>query len=325
MKALLCRAFAGLDDLAVEDVESPVPGPGEVRLDVHAAGANFADTLLVAGTYQRRPPLPFAPGFEAAGEVVETGAGAGRVRVGERVVAVAGHGAYAEEMVVPEAAVVALPDEIDFVTAAALPVTYSTDHYALARRARLAPGETLLVHGAAGSIGLAAVELGGLMGASVIGAVGSDDRKELVRRHGARHVINYAREPVRETVLELTGGKGADVVLDPVGGDAFDQSVRCTAWGGRLLVVGFAAGRIPAFKTNLALLKGFAVVGVNWPAYVEREAAHFREDMETLLAWCAEGRLRPEIAGVHPLERTVAALEDLRARRVRGKLVIALR
>lgn len=325
MRAVLCREWGGPDDLAVEEIEPPRPGPGEVRIAVHAAGANFADTLYIAGKYQVRPPRPFVPGGEAAGEVIETGAGVSRVRPGDRVVAANPWGAFAEEMVVPESTVFPLPEGVDYAVAAAIPVVYGTDLHALADRARLAKGETLLVHGAAGGIGLAAVELGVRMGAEVIGTVGAGDKMEVVREYGAVQVINYRTESIRDRVRELTGGEGVDVILDPVGGDAFDQSMRCIAWGGRLLVVGFASGRIPELKANLALLKGCAVIGVNWPEYVHRDPGHFQEQMATMLGWCAAGELRPRIDRTLPLEETPAALKALLARSASGKIVIMTR
>lgn len=325
VRAVLCREWGGPDDLAVEEIEPPRPGPGEVRIAVHAAGANFADTLYIAGKYQVRPPRPFVPGGEAAGEVIETGAGVTRFSPGERVVATSPWGAYAEEMAVPESTVFPLPDGVDYVNAAAVPVVYGTDMHALADRARLAKGETLLVHGAAGGIGLAAVELGVRMGAEVIGTVGADDKMDVVREYGAARVINYRTESIRDRVKELTGGRGADVILDPVGGDAFDQSMRCIAWGGRLLVVGFASGRIPELKVNRALLKGCAVIGVNWPESVRRDPDGFRRHMEKLLGWCAAGELRPRIDRTLPLEAAPEALKALLARSVSGKIVIKTR
>jgi NADPH2:quinone reductase len=325
MRALLCREWGGPDDLTVEEIEPPRPGPGEARIAVHAAGANFADTLYIAGKYQVRPPRPFVPGGEAAGEVIETGAGVDSVRPGDRVAAIAPWGAFAEEMVVPESAVFPLPDGVDYVSAAAIPVVYGTDMHALADRAGLAGGETLLVHGAAGGIGLAAVELGARMGADIIGTVGAADKMDVVREYGARAVINYRTESIFERVRELTGGAGADVILDPVGGDAFDQSMRCIAWGGRLLVVGFASGRIPELKANRALLKGCAVIGVNWPESVRRDPGGFGRNMAQLLGWCEAGELRPRIDRTLPLEETPAALKALLARSVSGKIVIKTR
>lgn len=325
MKAVVCKDWGGPDDLVIEDIATPDPGPGEVAIAVHAAGANFADTLYIAGKYQVRPPLPFVPGGEAAGEVIAVGAGVDRVRPGDRVAACNPWGAYAEVMVAPAATVFPLPDGVDFVTAAAMPVVYGTDIHALEGRAALAAGETLLVHGAAGGIGLAAVELGVRMGAKVIGTVGSDDKMDVVRNYGAAHVINYRSESIRDRVLAFTDGNGADVVLDPVGGDAFDQSMRCIAWGGRLLVVGFASGRIPELRANRALLKGCAVIGVNWPEYVRRDPAHFQGQMATMLGWAAAGDLKPRIDRTLPLERTSEALKALMARGVTGKIVVTPR
>ncbi len=325
MKAVRCNEWGGPDDLVIEDVAPPAPGPGEVRIAVHAAGANFADTLYIAGKYQVRPPRPFTPGGEAAGEVIEVGEGVNRVRPGDRVAACRPWGAFAEEMVAPEDTVFPLPDGVDYVTAAAVPVVYGTDIHALADRARLAEGETLLVHGAAGGIGLAAVDLGRRMGARVIGTVGSDDKADVVREYGAAHVINYRGESIRERVKALTDGRGADVILDPVGGDAFDQSMRCINWGGRLLVVGFASGRIPELAVNRALLKGCAVIGVNWPEYVRRNPRRFQDQMAAVLGWCASGELRPRIDRTLPLEGTAEALKALMARGVSGKIVITPR
>ncbi|MEE8434809.1 MAG: NADPH:quinone oxidoreductase family protein [bacterium] len=324
MRAWRCHEWCGPDGLALEEIPAPKPAAGQVRIAVHAAGCNFADNLLIGGKYQRKPELPFTPGSEVAGEVIEAGPGVTGFRPGDRVAATLLDGGYAEEALAPAGTVFPLPEGVDVATAAALPVTYSTDHHALVDRGRLAEGETLLVLGASGGIGLAAVDLGHALGARVIGAVGSPTKADLIRANGASEVILYREESIAERVRELTGGRGADVALDPVGGDAFDQAARSMAWAGRLLVVGFAAGRIPALPANIALLKSFDMVGVNWPAFVLRDPKGYQAQMARLFGMCAEGRLRPHVSQTFPLEALPQALQLFLDRRVTGKVVIEM-
>lgn len=325
MRALLCKEYGMPDSLVLEDVPSPEPGAGEVKLAVHAAGVNFPDVLIIQNKYQFRPPLPFAPGAEAAGIVAEVGPGVDTVSVGDRVIAMTGHGAFAEEVVVPARKLIKFPDDMDFETASSIVLTYGTTAHALFQRGQLAAGETLLVHGASGGVGLAAVEMGKAMGASVIGTGGSDEKLKVVTEHGADHVINYANGPFKDQVKELTGGKGADVIYDPVGGDVFDQSLRCINWDGRLLVIGFASGRIPQAPANLALLKSCSIVGVFWGTWTEREPEKNAENLQVVFRWIREGKLKPHISHRFALADGAEALNALINREVTGKAIVTVR
>lgn len=323
MRALLCKDWGGPDDLVLEDIELPPPGPGEVIIDVHAAGLNFPDLLLIAGKYQFRPDFPFSPGQEVGGVVSAIGDGVTRVAPGDRVMATTGgNGGFAEQVCTLEQKVYPIPESVSFKTAAAIPTTYGTTYNALKDRADLQPGETLLVHGASGGVGLNAVELGKLMGARVIGTVGSDEKMEIVRRYGADEVFNYSTQSVKDTVNGLTDGRGADVIYDPVGGDAFDQSLRCINWDGRLLVVGFASGRIPEAKANLMLLKHCQVVGVFYGAWANRFPDRARAEFETLLNWCDEGKINPHICAEFDLANAAEGMKMLAERKATGKIII---
>jgi NADPH2:quinone reductase len=324
MKALICTAWGGPDALAMGELPSPSPGAGELLVGVHACGLNFADTLMIRGKYQERPEFPFSPGLEVSGEVLETGAEVHGFEAGDRVIALCGHGGLAEQVVVPAGNAVRLPQGMDFVTAAGFAVAYGTAHVGLERRARLQPGEVLLVHGAAGGVGLAAVEVGRQMGAIVIATASSEEKLALAKAHGARHVINYRQENFREQVKALTDGRGADVIFDPVGGEVFDQSIRCINWEGRILVVGFASGSIPELAVNLTLVKNMSVVGVYWGAYRTRDAAVLQESWRQLLQWLADGALSPHISATYPLVQAPAALDSLMERRSTGKVVVTI-
>ena len=325
MKALLCKAFGPPDSLVVEEVaDPPAPGPGEVKLAVHASGLNFADTLMIAGTYQEKPAFPFSPGMECAGTIMEVGKGVAHLARGERVMAITGHGAMAEQAIAPADRVFRIPAAMTFEQAAGFPVTYGTAYYALVDRARLEAGETLLVHGAAGGAGSVAVEIGKLLGATVIATAGSDAKVAAAKRFGADHGINYATQSVKDAVKALAP-EGADVVFDPVGGDVFDQSLRCVAADGRILVIGFASGRIPSVPANLLLVKNIAVVGVYWGGFTRRYPAKNRANFETMLGWFEEGRLKPPATTSYPLVDAAQAMKALLARQSTGKLVIATR
>ncbi len=322
MKAMLCKEFGPPESLVLEDIAPPPMGERDVRVRVHAAGVNFPDTLIIAGKYQFKPAFPFAPGGEAAGEVVEVGSAVERFKPGDRVVAGMTYGAFAEEVVAEEQRVMGIPDDLDYPVASSISLTYGTGAYALMQRGNLQPGETLLVHGAAGGVGLAAVELGRVMGARVIATGGSDEKLAVAAEHGADEVINYADGEFKDRVKELTDGNGADVIYDPVGGDVFDQSLRCINWGGRLLVIGFASGRIPQAPANLALLKGCAIVGVFWGGWIQRGGEDNRKNFEKIFPWIREGKLRPHISHTFPLEQAADALYALIERKVIGKAIL---
>ncbi|MDE2649982.1 MAG: NADPH:quinone oxidoreductase family protein [Chloroflexota bacterium] len=324
MRAVLCEAFGAPESLVVSDVPSPLAGAGQVKIRVRAAGVNFPDALLVQGLYQLKPPLPFSPGLEVAGEICEVGAGVDPARLGARMMAILPYGGFAEEVVLPASAPILLPGTMPFAVAAGFGLAYGTAHVALVQRGRLQADETLLVLGAAGGVGLAAVELGALLGARVIAGASTDEKLALASRYGATDCINYSRENLRERIIGLTDGRGADVVFDPVGGDLFDQAVRRIAWEGRYLAIGFASGRIPALPANIALLKNASLVGVYWGAYWEKDASVARDSLAQLQAWYADGRLRPHIQQTFPLDEASQALRMLMERRAQGKIVLTL-
>jgi len=325
MRAALCRSLGDVSALRVEEVPAPPMAAGQVRIAVQAAGVNFPDILMIEGKYQVKPELPFSPGLEVAGTVTECGQGVTHVVPGQRVLAMARQGGgYASEIVLPGAIVTPIPDSLDFITAAAFPIVYGTAHFALEYRGGLRSGETLLVLGAAGGVGLAAVEIGKLLGARVIAAAGGPDKLAIARQHGADETIDYRSENLRDRVLELTGKKGVDVVFDPVGGTYFEQCVRCIGWEGRILVVGFASGDIPRVATNLILVKNFSVVGVVFGEHSARYPDDSRARLTQLLACQSQGRLNPRVWRSMPLEQAPAALADIAARRVTGKIVLTL-
>jgi NADPH:quinone reductase len=322
-RSLVVRALSDdLSTLKLEERAVPAPGAGEVRIRLRAASVNFPDILMVQGRYQLKPDLPFSPGMEGAGDVVAVGDGVTRVKAGDKVVVGARFGCYAEETVVAEAALRVLPAGFDYAKGAAYPAAYLTAYVGLVRRAALQAGETLLVHGAAGGVGLAAVDLGKLLGARVIATASTDEKRAFLKAYGADHVL--APSGFRETVKELTGGKGADVIYDPVGGDVFDESVRCIAFDGRLLVIGFTSGRIPAVSVNMPLIKGFSVVGVRAGEYGRRFPAKGLENIRAIDAWAAEGKIRPHVCATFPLERALDAMAMLQNRKVIGKVVLTM-
>ncbi|MGE7992274.1 NADPH:quinone oxidoreductase family protein [Pseudomonas sp. NPDC089554] len=325
MKALLCKTLGPAQNLVLEEVPGPTPKKNEVLLDVHAAGVNFPDTLIIEGKYQFQPPLPFSPGGEAAGTVVAVGEKAGAFKVGDRVMALTGWGAFAEQVAVPFYNVLPVPQSMDLTTAAAFGMTYGTSMHALTQRGQLKAGETLLVLGASGGVGLAAVEIGKALGARVIAAASSAEKLAVAKAAGADELIDYSQGSLKDELKRLTGGQGVDVIYDPVGGELFDQAVRSLAWNGRLLVVGFASGTIPQLSVNLALLKGAAILGVFWGTFAQRQpednAANFRQ----LFAWHAEGKLKPLVSQTYPLAEAGAAIERLGQRQAVGKLVVLAR
>jgi NADPH2:quinone reductase len=322
VKAVLCRTFGPPESLVVDDVPSPRPGPGAVVVSVKAASVNFPDVLVIQNKYQFKPPLPFSPGCELAGVVKEVGDGVSGVKPGDAVMAYTPSGAFAEEAVIDAGRAIAIPDGMDFETASSLLVTYGTSEHALQDRAGLKSGETLLVLGASGGIGLAAIEIGKALGARVIACASNEEKRAVCRAHGADEAIDYA--DIRDGIKEMTGGAGADVVCDPVGGSYTEAALRSTAWRGRLLVVGFAAGDIPKIPLNLALLKGCAIVGVFWGEFVRREPDRFAASVARLAAWYREGKIRPHISQTFPLERTAEALRLMADRKVKGKVVIMM-
>jgi NADPH2:quinone reductase len=324
MKAVLCKALGKPDALVVEEVPAPPLGAGRVRIDVHACGVNFADTLIIAGHYQVKPRVPFSPGMEVAGTVVECGQGVTRVHTGDRVMAVLDYGGYAEQVVAVEQDVFPIPDAMDFIAAAGFPVAYGTSHLALVLRARLCASEALVVHGAAGGVGLTAVEIGKAIGATVIATASGEAKLAIAQAHGADHLIDYQREDIRERVLALTGGRGADVVYDPVGGDAFAASLRSINWSGRILVVGFASGEVPQIPANILLVKNISLEGIHWGSYRKHAPQCLSESFATLSAWYARGRLQPRVSETFQLERAAEALAALRSRRPTGKLVLTV-
>jgi NADPH:quinone reductase len=322
MKAVLCTRYGGPDDLELADVPDPIAGDGQAVVRVAAAALNFFDTLIIAGKYQTKPSFPFSPAAEFAGVVESVGAGVSTLAPGDRVVGFMGYGAARERVSVDAVRLTKLPAGVDLERAAGLIVTYATTYYALKDRAGLKVGETLAVLGASGGTGLAAVELGKLMGAGVIACASSDDKLAFAREHGADEVINYARDDLKESLRKLTGGKGADVIYDPVGGPFAEQALRSIAWEGRFLVVGFAAGDIPKLPLNLVLLKSCDVRGVFWGAFTERDPAANRANIAELVRWCAAGRLSAHVHAAYPLEKTAEALKLLAERKAMGKVIL---
>jgi len=322
MKAVVCKQYGPPESLVIEDLPSPRPAAGEVVVSVKAASVNFPDVLIIQNKYQFKPPLPFSPGSELAGVVKEVGAGVTGWREGDRVIAFTTYGAFAEEVKTEAARLLPLSQGMDFVTGAAFLLTYGTSDHALRDRGALRAGETLLVLGAAGGVGLAAIEIGKALGARVIACASSEDKLAVCREHGADATINYANEDLRERVKALSDGRGVDVVYDAVGGAYTEPAFRSLAWRGRLLVVGFAAGEIPRLPLNLPLLKGSAVVGVFWGDFARREPKAFSESVGRLARWYGEGRLRPHVSQTLPLERAAEAIALLASRKAKGKVVL---
>ena len=322
MKALLCKAYGPPESLVVEEVPDPQPGPGEVVIAVTAASVNFPDVLIIDNKYQVKPPLPFSPGCEAAGVVHRVGDGVTNVKPGDRVMAITTYGAFAEQVVVAADRVVRTPDGMPDVTASAFLLTYVTSDHGVRDRGELKAGETLLVLGAAGGVGLAAVEIGKAVGARVIACASSDEKLAVCREHGADDTIDYATADLRTEIKRLTGDRGVDVVLDPVGGKLSEPVLRSMAWRGRFVVAGFAAGEIPKIPLNLTLLKGCSIVGVYLGAFAKHEPAKFADCVQQLFRWYADGRLKPRIDRTFPLDRAADAISYMAGRHVRGKVVV---
>jgi NADPH2:quinone reductase len=322
MKAIVCKAWGLPDTLVMEELPEAQPGAGQIAIDIQAAGVNFPDVLIVQNKYQFKPELPFTPGSELSGIVRAIGEGVTEYKVGDKVIAFAGHGAFAQQIVVPAKAAMPMPPGMDFDTAAAITLTYGTSHHAVVDRAQLKAGETMLVLGAAGGVGVAAIEIGKALGARVIAAASTDEKLAVCKAHGADVLINYATQDLREAIKAATDGKGPDVIYDPVGGAYAEPAFRSIAWRGRYLVIGFANGEIPKLPWNLMLLKGASVVGVFWGEFAKREPKANLAAMRELMGWLAAGKIKPHVSGRYPLADTAKALNDMAARKVTGKIVI---
>lgn len=322
MKAFVCTEFGSIDNCAVQEIDPRPPEADQVLIEVKSASLNFPDALMIQGRYQVKPPLPFSPGMDLAGIVRQVGEDVSHVSAGDRVIAFSGIGAFAEMCLASKDKVVPMPAEMSFDIGAAFGITYATAIHAFQQCARLRPDETVLVLGAAGGVGLASVEVAKAMGARVIAAASTDDKLELCRKMGADATINYSKEDLRTQALELTGGKGVDVVCDPVGGPYSMEAFRATAWGGRLLVIGFAAGQIPKIPLNYALLSERAIIGVFWGAWAARDPQGQGHNMETLARWFAEGKINPVIDTIIALPQIPDAVKRLTDRQVKGKVVV---
>lgn len=326
MRAVICEQLDGLDGMRLaRDLDVPEPGPGQVRIRVAACGVNFADTLITRGKYQEKPELPFSPGFEVAGRIEALGEGVTGLEEGQRVMAVLSFGGYAEQVLAQAVDVFALPDAMGYDIAAGFPIAYGTSHAALVWRAALQPGEVLLVHGAAGGVGLTAVEIGKAMGATVIATAGGAEKLAVAKAHGADWLIDYKSEDVRERVKEICAGmgrKGANVVYDPVGGEIFDASLRCVDWDARLVVIGFAGGGVPQVPANILLVKNIAVTGLYWGSYRKHAPHMLQQEFADLFSWFLEGKLKPHISHHLPLEDYAEAFDLLQSRRATGKVVL---
>lgn len=322
MKACLCKTFGPPSGLTVEEIPEPVPAAGEITVRVKACALNFFDTLIIQGKYQYKPDMPFSPSAEFAGVVETAGPDVTGFQPGDRVMGYIRWGAARERVVVREQDLVRLPDGVSFDIAAGLTVTYGTTLHAFRDRAKLKPGEIVAVLGASGGVGQAAVEIAALMGAKVIACASSEDKLAFARSLGAELTVDYSSAPLKETLKDLTGGKGVDVVYDPVGGELSEQALRATAWEGRFLVIGFAAGDIPKIPLNIVMLKGCDVCGVFWGEAASRDPDGHRANMAQLLEWVEQGKLKPHVHGTYPLEDISTALEELAARRVRGKVIL---
>ncbi len=324
MKAVLCHNFGLPDSLVVQDIPSPVVGKGQVLVSTKACGVNFPDTLIIQNKYQFKPPMPFSPGGEVSGIVKEVGEGVRHLKVGDRVFSMTGWGGFAEEVLGDALKTLPMPEGMDFVTAATTMYTYGTSYHALKDRAKLLAGETLLVMGAAGGVGLAAVQLGVMMGAKVIAAASTDEKLAVCKQLGASETINYSTEDIKIRVKELTNGKGVDVVYDPIGDRYAEPAIRSLAWKGRYLVVGFAAGEIPSIPLNLALLKGASIMGVFWGQFAALEPMNSMQNFQEILQWIAQGKLKQHIYGEYSLDNAHQALQAIMERKVVGKVVITV-
>ena len=325
MKAIFCKSYGPPENLVLEEVEDLKPGNGEALVEVYAAALNFPDTLQIAGKYQYQPPFPFIPGSEAGGIIKELGPNVKGFDTGDRVMANPGIGAMAEQVCVPFRRLRRIPDSMSFLTASGFPMVYTTSYYALKQRAKLQTEETLLVLGASGGVGVAAVELGKLMGAKVIAGASSEKKLDFAKKAGADYLVNYSDGDLKTKIKELTNGKGADVIYDPVGGDLFDQATRCINWNGRILVVGFASGRIPEYKTNLALLKGASIIGVFLGRWMKEEPEAYEGNMDELLVFFKQGEIKPALYQSFEMNDFVSAFNVFKERKAMGKVTLEIK
>ncbi len=322
MKAVVCKEFASVEKLSYEDVPDPVAGKGQIVVDIKASGVNFPDGLLVQGLYQMKPDFPFIPGSEVAGVITELGEGVSHLQIGQRVIALCMLGGYAEKVAVPATHVLPIPDAIADDEAAALVTAHATAHHALKQRAQIQPGETLVVTGAAGGTGLAAVQIGKAMGAKVIAVCSTQEKLDVAKANGADILINYTEKDLKTALKEATEGKGADVIYECVGGDTFHACSRSMGWNGRLLVIGFAGGTIPEFPVNLALVKGYSVMGVFWGSFTQHQPKDFASNMHELLTWYVQGKVKVVVDQVFPLTQAKDALNKVMGREVKGKMAL---
>ena len=325
MKAILCKSFGPPENLVLEEVQDLKPGEGEALVEVYAAALNFPDTLQIEGKYQWEHPFPFTPGSEAGGTIKELGPNVKGFDKGDRVMATPGIGAMAEQVCVPVSGLRKIPDSMSFQTASGFPMVYTTSYYALKQRANLKPGETLLVLGASGGVGVTAVELGKLMGAQVIAGASSEEKLQFAKKAGADLLVNYSDGDLKTKIKELTKGKGADVIYDPVGGDLFDQATRCINWNGRLLVVGFASGRIPEYKANLALLKGASMIGVFMGRFATEEPEAYETNMDELFEFFKQGKIKPAVNQSFKMHDFVSAFNIFKERKAMGKVTLEVK
>ena len=325
MKAIVCNEWCKPEELKVSEIKNPTLDDNAVRVEIHASGVNFPDVLIVQGKYQYKPPFPFSPGSEVAGIISEIGKNVKSLKVGDRIMAVTGHGAFAEEICVPEDKITLVPESMDFITAASMSLTYGTSSYALFQRANINENDVVLIHGATGGVGITAIEISKAVGAKVIATASTDEKLKIAKEYGADYCINYSQNEFKDKVKEYTDGKGANIIYDPVGGDVFNQSLRCIAWNGIILVIGFASGTIASAPTNLPLLKNCSIVGVFWGAWRERDPNGHNVNMEKILKWWKENKVKPKVSKVFNLEDTKYALQALINREVIGKAVIKVR
>ena len=325
MKAIVCNEWCKPEELKVSEIKNPTLDDNSVRVEIHASCVNFPDVLIVQGKYQYKPPFPFSPGSEVAGIISEIGKNVKSLKVGDRIMAVTGHGAFAEEICVPGDKITLVPESMDFITAASMSLTYGTSSYALFQRANIKENDVVLIHGATGGVGITAIEISKAVGAKVIATASTDEKLKIAKEYGADYCINYSQNEFKDKVKEYTDGKGANIIYDPVGGDVFNQSLRCIAWNGIILVIGFASGTIASAPTNLPLLKNCSIVGVFWGAWREREPNGHNVNMEKILKWWKDKKVKPKVSKVFNLEDTKYPLQALINREVIGKAVINVR